>query len=244
MFDNIDTTGMEKAKDSLGGFQLKDSDVYDAVVKYAYGGSSKGGAKFIQFEFDIGGSVYREQVYYTSGTDKGGKPYTEKDGVRRPLPGFTLCDNISLMITGKGILEQGPSVEKKTIRAYDFDKKEEVQKAVDMVMSLVGGKVKLGILKELVDKGTKQSDGSYKNLGETREQNSIDTVFHPEQLFTVAEKMAGAEKPEFIDAWTKKNKGQVVNKVKVKAAAGAGTSGRPESNSGAGSSEGRPNLFG
>lgn len=244
MFNNIDTTGVEKAKDVLGGSFVKESDIYDATIKYAYGFQSKGEALGIQFEFELAdGGTLRQQIYYTSGKDKGQKVYSEKDGVRKPLAGFTTCDNIAKIVTGKELKLLGDTVEKKVISAYDFDKKENVDKAVEMVMGLVGGKVKIGVLKQLVDKNVEKTPGNWVPSGETREENEINAVFHPEKLLTVAEAEAGKSEPAFHAAWLEKNKGKTINKAKgAKAGTGGGTSGRPQSSGQTGGSE-RPNLF-
>ncbi len=247
MFDNIDTTGVEKAKDVLGGSFVKESDIYDATIKYAYGFKSKGEALGIHFEFELAdGSTIRQQVYYTSGKDKGQKVYSEKDGIRKPLAGFTVCDNIAKIVTGKPLAAQGDSVEKKQVMAYDFDDKKEKLKAVDMVMSLVGGKVKLGLIKQTVDINEEKSPGNWVPSGKTRDENEINTVFHPEKLLTVAEAENGATEAAFHDAWLAQNKGKTKVKAKgAKAGEGGGTSGRPQAGgaSAAAGSE-RPNLFG
>lgn len=245
MFDNIDTTGVEKAKDILGGSFIKESDVYDATIKYAYGFESKGGARGLQFEFALeDGTTLRQQIYYTSGKEKGQKVYSEKNGVKTPLAGFVICDNIAKIVTGGQELKTlGSSVEKKVISAYNFDKKENEDKAVEMVMALVGGKVKLGVLKQVVDKNVEKTPGVWVPGGETRDENEINAVFHPEKLLTVVEAEAGKEEPAFYHAWLEKNKGKTVNKAKgAKAGTGGGTAGRPQSSGQSGGTE-RPNLF-
>lgn len=245
MFDNIDTTGVKKNGDSLGGSFIKESDVYDATIKYAYGAESKGGALSLMFEFELAdGGTLRQQIYYTSGKEKGQKIYSEKDGVKKELAGYTTCNNIALIGTGKELKQLGDTVEDKVIMAYDFDAKAEKQKSVKMVMGLVGAKVKLGVVKQTVDKNVEKTPGNWVASGETRDENEITAVFHPEKLLTVAEAQAGATEAKFHGDWLKKFKGTTVMRAKgAKAGAGGGTAGRPQS-SGAAASDERPNLFG
>lgn len=75
--------------------------------------------------------------------------------------------------------------------------------------------ITLGIVKSVVDKTKKnEQTGLYEPTGETREENSIDKVFHTETKKTVSEFTTKAEKAEFYDMWLKKNKGQTRMRAK------------------------------
>lgn len=230
MFD-LDTAGMEESQDRLGGGSyVKNSKIYDGQIKYAYLGESQKGARFVQLEVTLeDGSDYRETIYFTSNKEKGQKPYSEKNGKKTPLPGFSLVDSISLITVGKGLKDVLPLVEEKTIKAYDFDLKAEAPKVVQMLMPLIGGKVKLGIVKK-VEWKRKEINGEWKDTDEVKEFNNIQTVFHPTALVTVSEARAGkksAEEAEFYKQWNEKFEGQVVDERKGNPAANSGNAGRP-----------------
>ena len=84
LFGNLKdkTKNAEATKDSLGGgFGAKETDIYTGVVKVAYVGKADSGADWMQLIVeDLKNSdgapagEYREQVYFTSGKEKGNKP--------------------------------------------------------------------------------------------------------------------------------------------------------------------------
>ncbi len=227
MFDNLDTQGMEQSKDTLGGSFIKSSGVYDGIIKYAYGGVSKNGAKTLNLEFQLAdGSSYREQLYVTSGTDKGCKPYSEKNGKKTPLQGFSLADSIALIATGKSITQVSPP-EDKVINIWNFDEGGERPTSVKMVMDLIGKPVKLGIIEKKEFK-REQVNGEWKDTTETKSSNVLDVVFHPTALVTVTEAREGKKTPEFLEKWKAKWEGQVQDKTAGKGNANSGNAGRPQ----------------
>ena len=66
MFSNMTTEGMEESKDTLGGYQPLDSDIYLAKIKTAYITISKNNAMAVNFVADIEGREYREQLWITN----------------------------------------------------------------------------------------------------------------------------------------------------------------------------------
>lgn len=243
MFQDLDTSGMEKTKDSLGGGSfIKESGIYDGVIKYAYETVSEKGAKAVAFEIDIEGTNYRETVYVTSNKEKGCKPYSEKNGKKTPLPGFSLVDSICLIAANKSVTQLSPS-EDKTIMKWDFDAGAEKQASVKMIMELVGKKIKVGILKKLEFK-REQKNGEWVDTAETRESNVMAAVFHPEQLLTVSEAREGVTEPVFYGQWLEKWKGVTDDRTKGKGKAGSGTAGRPQSTGGGGGAAKSNSLFG
>lgn len=226
LFGNLTTDGLEETQDRLGGFQPFDTDVYTGKIKAAYAGESSGGAKNITLLVDMpGGKEYRETVYITN--KKGENFFLNKqdNSKKVPLPGFTIIDDICLIVTGKPLAQQ--EVEEKQFKVWDNEAKKELPKAVMMLTELVGQDIKLGILRNLENKSEKQGD-SYVATAATRETNNIDKVFHPEQNLTVAEARSGQEEAKFLDAWTERNKGQVRDKREIKEGEGGGTAGAPK----------------
>lgn len=248
LFGNLKTDGLEESQDRLGGgFQPLDTDIYDVTIKAFYAGKSGGGAHNISI---IGvlpdGKEYRETVYITN--KKGENFFLNKDDKTKkvPLPGFTIIDDICLIVTGKPLAEQ--DFEEKTLNLWDFDAKKELPKAVQCATEVHGGKVKLGIWKKLENKNAKnEATGEYEPTAETREVNNIDKVYHPEMLLTVAEARAGKDEPEFHGKWLDKNKGTVRDEREIKDGQGGTKSGPPKAGGQApagGEGTARKSLFG
>lgn len=232
--DSLSQEGIESQGDRLGGGGVVDSNAYGAVITAAFAGESKGGAKSMTFHFKLdNGRDLRETTYVTSGKEKGQKSFYERDGKKYPMPGFVTANDIALLATGKGLTEQ--TYEEKIIKLYDFDAKAEVMTKVMMATSLVGQAIKLGVMKETVDKTTDSGGGVYVPTGETREQNVIDKVFHATSGQTVSELTQSRDvnaAGEFLGKWTDKNAG--ITRNKAKGASGAsGVPGRPAPTGGA-----------
>lgn len=240
MFDNLKSDGLEEAQDRLGGFAPLDTDIYTGTVKAFYAGQADSGAKNVTLIVDFGGKEYRETIYVTN--KKGENFFLNKDDKTKkvPLPGFTTADDICLITTGKPLCEQ--AWEEKTVKVYDSEAKKELPKGVDMAVDVVGQKVSLGILRSLVNKNEKVGN-EYVATAETREENNIDKVFHPEQQITVAEARGGATEAKFWPAWVERNKGQTRDKRTIKEGqAGGARSAAPKA--GEANAAPRKSLFG
>ena len=110
--DNI-----ERSADSVG-FSALESDVYQATIKQAYGTESDGGAKAIALELDINGRTYKESIYFTSGKEKGQKPYYEtKNGKKVFLPGYQTIDDLCAVTTEQYLASQ--ETEEKNLLSED-----------------------------------------------------------------------------------------------------------------------------
>lgn len=225
IFENLTTGGFKETADTLGGsFDPKPSAAYDAVITMAYAGkSSRSNAQSITVHATIDGAEFKETIWVTNG--KGENFYLSKDGknTKNPLPGFTTVDDLCLLATGSPLAEQ--STEEKAVKIYDYEARKEVPKQVQVLVDLLGKEVKLGVLREIVDK-TKQADsGQYLPTGETRTQNVINKVFHGETGRTVNEYRHEIAEPDFLAAWKLRNDGKDRNRAKGIAANGAGASG-------------------
>lgn len=215
VFSSLTGNGLEESQDRLGGFSLLDTDIYVGTIKMAYGGSSASGALNVTLVFDFDGQEYRETVYVTN-KDKQNF-YLTQNNKKAPLPGFTTVEDVCLIATNTPLSEQ--NIEDKSIKVFDFEQKTEVLQTVPMFVDLLNKPIAVGIKKRIVNKKTKADDGSYVDTAETREENFIDKIFHPELKLTVAE--ARHEKPaDFWDKWIAANQGKVFDKTK-KVAGGA-----------------------
>lgn len=246
MFNNLATdTNVNEEKDTLGGgFGVMESGAHDFIIELAYITESKGGALGLSLSLKTpDGHVSRPTLWMTSGTAKGGKNYYENaQGERNYLPGFIVANHIALITTGQEIIALANNAEEKVVNLYSFDAGGEVPTTVKMLVDLLNQPITLGMIKQIVDKNVQQSDGSYAPGGETREENEVDKVFHPQTRLTVLEMKAGAEEPEFFNKWLEKWKDVTRNRAKGAAAGGKpGAPAKPGVPNGAGKST--PSIF-
>lgn len=257
LFGNLKekTQNAEAAKDSLGGgFGAKETDVYTGVLSVAYVGKADSGSDFMQIivkdmqsSDGVPAGEYRQQVYFTSGKDKGNKPTYEKNGKEYYLPGFTVINDLMLMTTGTELFDT--EFEEKIVKVYDFEQKTEVNKSVMVPVEAINQPIMFGLQKSTENKQVK-GDGGYVASGETRDVNDIDKIYHPELLMTVveireAEKTEKELKPElavYYGAWLEKNKGQTRDRTN-KSAGKAGTPPKPGAGNSSAPAGGKP-LFG
>lgn len=216
--DNI-----ERSADSVG-FSALESDVYEGTIKQAYGTESDSGAKAIALEIDLNGRTYKETIYFTSGKEKGQKPYYEtKQGKKVFLPGYQTLDDLCAVTTEQYLASQ--ETEEKKVKVYNKDAKKELPTDVEVLVDLIGKKVKLGIVQTIENKWSNGVQTS-----ETTQKNSIDKVFN-EDGFTLNELLAEADEPEFINTWLDKNKGVTKDKSKA-VASSSGSEGSPKKSGG------------
>lgn len=244
MFGNLTTDGLQESQDRLGGIQVFNTDIYVGVIKALYAGKSTGGATSVTLIADLNGKEYTETVYVTN---KDGQNWfaNKQDNTKKvPLPGFTVVDDICLIATGEPLAAQ--ETEEKVIKVWDNEAKKEMPKSVPMITAALGKPIALGIQKTLANKQTKVGTDYVPNA-ETREENHIDKVYHPEMKLTVAEARAGQDVAQFWDAWLLKNKDQVRDKRTIKDGetgnSGATSKAPPKPNAPAGQPE-RKSLFG
>lgn len=223
MFGNLTTDGLQESQDRLGGISVFNTDIYIGTVKALYAGKSSGGATSVTLIADLNGKEYTETLYVTN---KDGQNWfaNKQDNTKKvPLPGFTVVDDICLIATGEPLAAQ--ETEEKVIKVWDNEAKKEMPKSVPMITAALGKPIALGIQKTLANKQTKVGNDYVPNA-ETREENHIDKVYHPEMKLTVAEARAGQDVAQFWDAWLLKNKDQVRDKRTIKDGE-AGNSGAP-----------------
>lgn len=244
MFGNLTTDGLQESQDRLGGISVFNTDIYIGTVKALYAGKSSGGATSVTLIADLNGKEYTETLYVTN---KDGQNWfaNKQDNTKKvPLPGFTVVDDICLIATGEPLAAQ--ETEEKVVKVWDSEAKKEMPKSVPMIIAALGKPIALGIQKTLANKQTKVGT-EYVPNAETREENHIDKVYHPEMKLTVAEARAGQDVAQFWDAWLLKNKDQVRDKRTIKdgevGSSGAPTKAAPKPGTPAGQPA-RKSLFG
>lgn len=241
-FGSLSNAGLEKSEDRVGGgFSVLDSDIYTGKLKAAYAIKSQGGAQGVSLIFvPEGKSEHRETVYVTKKT---GENFYVKDGKKYPMPGFTLIDDICLLLTDAPLSEQ--ETEEKIINVWNADEKKELPTAVQMLTGLLDKEISFAIQKVLENKSEKQGN-DYVATAETRESANIVKALHTQSKLTVAEAREGKEEAVYWDAWLEKNKGQTYDKRTIKDGS-AGAAGKPPVGGkapGAGDGQPRKSLFG
>ena len=223
MFNTLTTNDSIKSQgDTLGGGKavVFDSGLYDMTVKLAYGSLSAQEAVAVNLVLENeDGKNLKQQLWVSSNKQKGRlnyymtkDPKNEKNMIKKYLPGFELADALCLMTLGKGLSDTG--TEKKTIMLYSFDEKKEVPTEVNMIMELLGKKITVGVIKQLVNKRVKDpKSGEYVSITETKEENEIDKFFHFPSGLTVTEAQAKATEPVFKQKWAEKWTGQIKDKT-------------------------------
>lgn len=239
LFAGIKSDGVEAAKDVVGGGGfLKETDIYLGTVRQAYGITSKNGSIGVSLEVELeDGSKYKETIYMTNVK---GEPFYTKDGNKLPLPGFTVINDICLLLTDNPIDQQNS--EEKTIAIYDFESSKEINREMPVLVDLIGGEIALAIQKKRENK-TKQNERTkkYEPINEERVSNNISKVFHPEMKCTVNEAMDELE-PTFWDKWLERNQGKVYDTYKE--VSGGGRPGAPsKGDASAPEGEARKSIF-
>lgn len=221
MLDNLKTSeDIQDEVDSLGSFIL-DTDAYDFVIDMVYLDTAKSGAIASNWVFKTAeGRMLRQQLWMTSGQAKGClNYYVDKNDKKQYLPGFLQANGICELSIGKELSALSP--EEKTVNVYDFELRKDVPMPKQVLTELLGQKITLGVIRQVVDKNIKNDAGEYVASGDTREENIIDKVFRTSDGLTMAEIKAGATSPDFKQKWVDKNKGTIRQRAKGAQANGA-----------------------
>lgn len=199
-------SNIQEDKDVLGGsYKVFDSDIYEGVIKYAYlQKATSSNAMSLNLGIDIDGTEYKETLWISN---KNGQNYYEKDGKKNYLPSFTIANSIALFACQKELASL--DTEDKVVEIYNFDQKKVVPTSVPCITDFHGKRVIAAIMKEVRPKQAKNDQGIYVDTDETREVNTIQKVFHPDNHKTIAECKAQVDTAKFYNDWLDKNKGQV-----------------------------------
>lgn len=210
------------------GSGLLESGVYNCTIKNAYLTKAASGAAAVNFEFKTEDNRdYKETIYFTSGTAKGGKTYYEKDGTRYPLPGFSTFSSVSLLASGKEINQL--ATEELVHNIWNSEVRAEVPTKAETLVDLIGQPITLGIVKQTVDKRALTAAGTYEPTGETRQENQINKVFRASDHMTTAEIAAQAAEAKYVKTWKEKFDGVTLDKAKGEAGPNAGNLAKPAS---------------
>ena len=239
LFDSLDTSDdIQKDKDTIGGNTLLDTGIYEATIMKAYAEKSKDGALGLFFTFKSSeGKEIRWNAYVTN---KNGQNYYEKDGKKSYLPGFNLVNSLCIVAAGNELKKM--THEEKLVNVWDSDQKKETPQKKQVLVDLVGKKVKIGLFRQIENKQIKTDQG-YKRTAETREVNDVNRFFSAHdkyENYTATEILAKEEKPAFYDKWVEAFAGKTQDRVKP-AEVDAGAAGAPKAG---GPSKPTESLFG
>lgn len=201
-------------EDFLGNSGLLESGAYKGTIEMIYIDYSRNGAMNINLHFNYKGNVRKFTEYISNRA--GEFTYQDKrTGKPKAMPGYALMNSLFMLVNNKPLSDQ--TLESKMVKIYDYNKKAEVPKEVQVFTELLNQPISIGILKVSEEKTTAESNYQ-QGTGEFRESNQIDKFFDPTTGQTSTEKDSGKD-PSFLSKWKNRND----NKVKVKKAPKPGT---------------------
>ena len=196
-----------------GGSYLWDSGVYKTIVDMAYFDQSKGGAHSLNVTL-LGedGKKLKQTIWFTNRKEE--VHFINQKGEKDYLPGYTLANNLALIITGEDINEAFENSEKKMVNVYDFNEKKEKPTEKSVATSLLGKQIKAAVLKQTVNKRVNDGSGTYVDSAETRDENQLKEFYFPDSDLTVVEKAKDATEALMMPKWAERNTGKTLNRVK------------------------------
>ena len=196
-----------------GGSFLWDSGVYKTIVDMAYFDQSKGGAHSLNVTLlNEDGKKLKQTIWFTNRKEE--VHYVNQKGEKDYLPGYTLANNLSLIITGSDVNEAFEASEKKMVNVYDFNEKKEKPTEKSVATSLLGKQIKAAVLKQTVNKRVNDGSGTYVDSAETRDENQLKEFYFPDSDLTVVEKAKDATEALMMPKWAERNTGKTLNRVK------------------------------
>lgn len=204
---------VEEERDTLGGFQPFEQDIYAFVIKAAYlDKSKKSEAQSINLLLETPeGKTYTHTTWITNGT---GQNYyiDQKDGNKKKvLPGMHQMSGLSVLACGKSI-DMAEKAEK-VIKLYDYATKKDVPSKRIHIIDWHGKVIHGAMLKIIETKMAKDANGGYTiPTAEKRTVNEITKFFNSE-LMTLSESRLPEPVSAFAAEWIKANKGKERDKT-------------------------------
>ena len=212
-------------EDSTGPSYIIDSGVYDAVIDMAYIMKSQS-SKALGLNLKLKtreGTMITERIWFTN---KNGQTYYTREGQNIALPGFAQLNALSNLVAGKNFLDLADQVQEKQVMIYNRDQGKEVATPSEVVVPLIGRKVKIGVIRAYEDIG--DANNGYAPSGYSREVNSVDKFFDAEKGRTHGE-LVESKDAAFIEKWKAKNAGITRDRTENK----IGLNPKPKGNSSA-----------
>lgn len=202
----IESENVAESKDFLSSFKPLESGIYEAEVKGVYLQKSQNNpSRRATVVLDVEGREV-STTFFIIGQD--GTPFNKKltkEGKKTLCRGWNEVSGLCTLTTGKSLDKMTPG--QITLEVYDFDAKKRVNKPFDGFPELKGKKIKVAIVKQLVDKKQKGANGDWEVVG-TREENAAEHFYNAETNQSVYE-LKHQINPEAMADWENSNKGQV-----------------------------------
>lgn len=222
---------VNKEKTDFVGTKIHKTDIYEATVSSLYLTETKNGATMANITLTLGdGNEFSNMQCLARMVNGESSTTFVKDGNEYPLPGYTLIDDLTMLLLGSEL--EDTETKPKYVKAYNSDTKQQEDTEVDFYTEVVDKKVKVAIAqvtKNKYDAKLKQ------DTNEKQEVNEIIKFLDPEDSSTVAELIHDSELDDddedsaiagtWAEKWLEKNKGEVIDKFKEVTSTASG--GRP-----------------
>ena len=203
---------VDKLPSESGGSFVRDTDIYEAVIKVAYQTQSQHSkASAVSFIFELNdGKEYKETIWITN--KDGLIKWTNKDGKKCVMRKFYLVDNLCQVTTEKGLPAQ--TTEEKQVKIWNPQAKQEEPTLVPVLTDLIGKKVLLAITKSKVNKQKKEGDEYVKTNEETFENEIVNVMHHSLKCTYTEAKDKKVPMGTYYNTFIEKEKGVVYDKFK------------------------------
>lgn len=214
-----DTVTPEEYIPTLGN-SVVDSDLYKAVVNYAYLTESKNGAVGVVVSLAVETSsqqkLNKTETFWITNRNKENFYVDKKTGQHITMPSYQILEELYGTITGNPLAEVADDIEIKTISIYDYNAKTEVPTDVEVITTLVNVPVGVIIQKILKNKSVSNGAGAYVDTPETIEVNSIVKFVDLDTSLTLSELVKKSSEPTYVNAWLRAYQGKVQDKRTIK----------------------------
>ena len=208
-------------KGSNINFDPRESGIYHAIITQAYTLVSKNGASGLNLTLklpDENNFQYQETIYFTN--RKGEMFYTaKKTNIRHPLPSFSRLDELCQVVTGKKLTQM--SEEKKLVKRWNNDVKENVPEEVDVLHELLDQSVDVALLKIRANDQKAGDDGKWVDTNEPIVKNEIQKFLRHSDGLCLTEINSGVTQRAYATKWLERNAGNTKDTFKEIAGASA-----------------------
>ena len=188
------------ATDSVGGSgRVKETGVYDMVIKKAWFHRAASGALGYTVEFETETKQTLKITEYATGRT-GETFYVNKTtGAKEQMRGYSMMTALDTIATGSS--RAFPTTEEKQIKIWDSAAKAETLQKKDVPVEWIGKLVTCLVTKEVVNKQQKDDDGKYVDVAGSVDKMFVDMYCDPVTGLTRNEKQSGITTPTAKTAW-------------------------------------------
>jgi len=205
IFGEYHEESVKAEKERVGGAVFK-TGILDAKVTGCSLLQGKTGSRGLAITIDINGFTKTLREYFKSGKDKGYKNYYMRGKVKMPLPGYTMCNALTMATIGKPIGKTEKLFKKKIVKGFNGKKEKQL-----VLEKVIGKKIKVAAKRVVLDKPKKKKGvtvydkktGKPKPSGEFFETIEISAILDSKgrTLWEIENKV---KKPDFAKKFDKK----------------------------------------